>query len=127
MISALLISTFIALFSTVYSASLATNEFVLIERKRSLQKNLLSNLQAHQTGVAIEIKPQTNEFNEIKDAVADEDVSSINPRKRVRMDYNSGFSNIFPFDLQQNILTFLTPQDLLITRQVSRLYCNMSN
>lgn len=126
MILFFLVSALIGLFSSVYPASLEAENSVSIERERDLQKNLLSNLQANHTDRPIETtRPRTNQFN--LDEATDENASCLDPTKRLRIDYRGGIVNILPFDVQQCILTFLAPQDLLITRLVSRLYCNMSN
>lgn len=74
------------------------------ERKRQLEKNLLSNLQIIHTGGAVSL-----------------------PTKEIRG--YVGNSRIFalPFDIKQYFLTFLSPKDLLNVRLINRQYCDLAD
>lgn len=133
----LLISTFLITFlivlSFIHSASLPAHDFGfnLIGTKRNFQKNLLRNLQAHQAGIAIVTRPLTSTFylgvSTEEDTENSIDENTSNPRKRGRFSSefkNDLFKRFFPIDLQVHIFSFLSPLDLLATRQVSRSFCN---
>jgi hypothetical protein len=132
----LLISTFLIVLSFIHSASLPAHDFGfnLIGTKRNFQKNLLRNLQAHQAGIAIVTRPLTSTFylgvSTEEDTENSIDENTSNPRKRGRFSSefkNDLFKRFFPIDLQVHIFSFLSPLDLLATRQVSRSFCNLSN
>lgn len=106
------------IFSTIYFLSV---ESALINPKRNLQKCLLSNLRDHYAGVGVANIPITREF-ELSGEVQ-EKTKIIGP---------SDTDNFFifeklPNDIQYFIPTFLSPQELLTTRLVSRHFCNISN
>lgn len=93
----------------------------LIDRKRALEKNFLDNLASYHAGIKNNLIPPHNTL-----------MGKIPPAESIESKLNDEASTGIKIidlstDIQQFILTFLTPQDLFITRLVNSLYFKLSN
>lgn len=107
-------------FKILFFTFIALIQAALIDRKRALEKNFIGNLAAHHAGIKnimmlphiIEPEPPRKGKKPAESKLNDEAGIAINDLST---------------DIQQFILTFLTPQDLFITRLVNSFYYKLSN